>query len=284
MADSNATGLDAKSGYSRVDSQPDVAMVLAGMDATATWPSVRYLRAWEHERLTPGPGAEVLDVGSGLGDIAIALAKEVTPGGRVVGLDASAAMIEVAERRAAGAGVEVGFRIADAMNLPEADSSFDVCRSERVLQWLPDPARAVAEMVRVLRPGGRLCLTDTDWFTLTIDLPDVGAISAFREAIWQLRGAPAAVGSRLLNLCRDAGVVELEATAATHIWTDWKPDTEYAPAGIFPIAPIVRQMIAADVLDPVLGERFIEQLLQAARDDRFFMSVGMFAVFGRRPG
>jgi ubiquinone/menaquinone biosynthesis C-methylase UbiE len=284
MTGPDGSALDAKVGYSQVDGQYDVDLVLAGMDATATWPAVRYLRSWEHQRLALGPGAHVLDVGCGLGDITIAMAKEVVPDGHVVGVDASAAMLGVARRRAANAGVAADFHIADAMNLPDEDATYDACRSERVLQWLPDPGRAVAEMVRVLRPGGRLSLIDTDWQTLTIDLPDMTLVSAFREAIWRMRGAPGSAGSTLVNLCRTEGLADLEATAATHIWTQWSPDTEHAPSGIFPIPPIVRQMITAGVLDASLGERFIEQVLHSARDDRFFMSIGMFAVAGRGPG
>ncbi|WP_166354454.1 methyltransferase domain-containing protein [Phytoactinopolyspora limicola] len=275
--------LDAQLGYSKVDGQPDVAAVLAGMDATATWPAVRYLRDWEHTRLVPGVGDRVLDVGCGLGDLAIRFAAHVAPTGRVVGVDSSAAMLTVAAERAAAAGLHVDFRAADAAALAEPDESFDVCRSERVLQWLDRPERAVAEMVRVLAPGGRICIADTDWQTLTVDLPDDDVVVAFRAAIRRLRGAPASVGSALFNLCRDAGLVDLDATAATHIWTRWDPDTELAPEGIFPVPPIVRQMIDAGVLDEAIGERFVEQLVDAARAGRFFMSIGMFAVFGRRP-
>jgi hypothetical protein len=99
----------------------------------------------------------------------------------------------------------------------------------------------------------------------------------------RLRGAPASAGSKLLNFCRDAGMADLEAHAETHIWTHWSPDTEATPSGVFPIPPIVQQMVEAQVLDPAMGSRFLEQLIHAGRTDRVFMSVGMFAVFGGRP-
>ncbi|WP_281352534.1 methyltransferase domain-containing protein [Phytoactinopolyspora alkaliphila] len=284
MADADTAALDARLGYSKVDQQPDVATVLAGMDATAAWPSVRRLRAWERARLAPRPGDEVLDVGCGLGDVAATLAANVAPGGRVVGIDASTSMLEVARSRVADAGVSVDFHTGDAADLGEPDAAFDICRSERTLQWLEEPGRAVNEMVRVLRPGGRLCITDTDWLTLTIDIPDDDAVAAFREAIPRLRGTPASAGSKLLNLCRDAGITGLEATAETHVWTQWSPDTEATPSGVFPIPPIVHQMVEARALDAATGSRFLEQLVHAGRTGRVFMSVGMFAVAGRRPG
>lgn len=62
--------------------------------------------------------------------------------------------------------------IGDALALDEPDDSFDAARCERVLQWVSDPAAAVAELTRVVRPGGRICLIDTDWSTLRLDAGD----------------------------------------------------------------------------------------------------------------
>ncbi len=60
----------------------------------------------------------------------------------------------------------------DAGAIDEPDNSFDAVRSERMLQWVPDPGRAVAEMARVVRPTGLVCLTDSDWSTLDFDVGD----------------------------------------------------------------------------------------------------------------
>jgi SAM-dependent methyltransferase len=274
---------DARLGYTEVDDQPDSEMILTAMDATAAWPAVRRLRAWEREHLAVHPDSRVLDVGCGLGDVAISLAHEIGSAGRVVGVDASTAMLDIARHRAAEAGVDVDFHTADATHLDEPVATFDACRSERMLQWLTDPAAAVAEMVRVLRPGGRLTIIDTDWRTLLFDLPDHESTAAVHDAILAFRGGQAAVGSRLLNLCRDAGVIHLDHTAATHVWTHWDPDTEPAPAGVWPLAPVVEQMVEAGLLDAEPAKRFVADLLHAARNDRFFMSLGMFAVTGLKP-
>ena len=158
MGSSDAHGL----GYHDVDGDPHTAILVANMDATAEWRATQRLRAWERQQLGLVDGERVLDVGCGRGEAAIALGFDLGATGELVGVDASAAMLEVARRRSSQVPCAVRFSVGDARSLDEIDQSFDVVRSERTLQWLPEPASVVAEFVRVLRSGGRLSLIDTD--------------------------------------------------------------------------------------------------------------------------
>ena len=274
---------DATIGFTRVDAQPDASFLIAGMDATAQWPAVQTLRTWEREHLALRAGESLLDIGSGVGDVAIAHAGIVGPSGSVSAVDPSEAMLAEGRRRAAAAGVAVDFRTGLGEALPFPDESFDACRSERALQWMTDPPGAVAEMVRVLRPGGRLVAIDTDWRTFVADLPDDSAMTSAVDAMLAMRGEPAVVGRRLLNLARDLGLEGLDVTGAAHIWTAWDPDVEQAPAGFFPLRTVVPQLVEAGVLDPDDGERFVTEVEGAARRDRLSLSLTMFAVHGRKP-
>jgi len=112
------------------------------------------------------PGATVLDLGCGPGGDVHALAATTTY--RVVGVDIDLPMLDAA-RIGTAPGTSATFICADATRLPFSGGTFDAVRSERMLQHLPDPARAVTEMTRVTRPGGRLVLIDTDWESLTIE-------------------------------------------------------------------------------------------------------------------
>ena len=173
------------------------------------------------------------------------------------------------------------FRVADSLALDEPSGSFDACRSERMLQWVPDVEQAIREMVRVLRPGGRLSLIDSDWRTLAADLPDLEALDAFTAAMKAFRGASAAAGGRMLNLCRDQGLRDLECVAATHVWTAWDPDVEPGPAGLLPIHTAVPQLVDLGLLDADLSRRFIDNIVEAGRHDRFCVSLTMLSVTGR---
>lgn len=112
------------------------------------------------DAVSPAPGERVLDVATGPGEPAMSLAARVAPGGRVLGVDLSERMVDVARAEAKRAGLEnVAFEVMDAEQLALPDASFDLVVSRFGLQIFTDPDKAVAEMRRVLRPGGRLGLT-----------------------------------------------------------------------------------------------------------------------------
>ena len=131
-------------GYQRVDDDPNVDVLLAAMDGTAGWDATLRLRSWERAQLGLAHGERLLDVGCGPGEAALALAQDLGVGGEVVGVDASESMLRVARSNAGAARCRVRFTLGDACSLDEPDDAFDVARSERTLQWLADPAAAVA--------------------------------------------------------------------------------------------------------------------------------------------
>ena len=105
------------------------------------------------------PGERVLDVACGTGIIALDAAARVSPGGDVVGVDLSGRMIEAARRRAMQERrTNVSFERMDAEQLGLPDNSFDVALCALGLMYMPGPERAILEMRRVLRPGGRIIL------------------------------------------------------------------------------------------------------------------------------
>ncbi|MHC1560783.1 methyltransferase domain-containing protein [Actinomycetospora sp. C-140] len=117
------------------------------------------------ELLRPLPGEHVLDVGSGPGYLARSIADAVGPEGTVRGLDPSAAMNAVAEAHCAKL-PHVTIEEGGAEKLPYPDNSFDAVVSTQVYEYVADMPGALAEVRRVLRPGGRFVVLDTDWDSL----------------------------------------------------------------------------------------------------------------------
>jgi arsenite methyltransferase len=120
--------------------------------------SRRLINVMQHpaEWLNIPPGGIALDVGSGPGTVTASLARAAGPDGLALGVDISEAMLTRAVRNEAGP--QVGFLRADAQRLPLRDNTVDAVVSMAVLQLVPNPAAALAEIARVLRPGGRLAI------------------------------------------------------------------------------------------------------------------------------
>lgn len=138
----------------------------------------RVSAAWQLplEWLNVPVGGVALDVGSGPGNVTAALGRVVGPGGLALGVDISEPMLARAVR--AEAGPNVGFIRADAQRLPLRDESVDAVVSVAMLQLIPDPTAAMAEMVRVLRPGRRMAVmvpTAGQMARLINVLPNAGA-------------------------------------------------------------------------------------------------------------
>jgi demethylmenaquinone methyltransferase / 2-methoxy-6-polyprenyl-1,4-benzoquinol methylase len=137
-------------------------------------------REWREraaDRAELGPGDDALDVCCGTGDLALALRRRVGPEGRVVGCDFSEPMLELARGKADGLGLsDVEFAWADALDLPHPDDSFDAVTVAFGVRNLADLPRGIAELARVLRPGGRLVI-------LEITQPQRPPLSVF-HALW----------------------------------------------------------------------------------------------------
>jgi ubiquinone/menaquinone biosynthesis C-methylase UbiE len=112
-------------------------------------------------------GSKILDLGCGIGGATFILAEHTGAAGLVAGVDISSALIDVATRRAGDRrGVE--FQVGDALVIPYPAAFFDAVYSERVFLYLPDRLAAIRELQRVVKPGGKICLVDTDFDSTAI--------------------------------------------------------------------------------------------------------------------
>ena len=166
------------------------------------------------------PGQRVLDVGCGSGAVTRTLARQVAPSGQATGVDASPAVLKVARELAAAAGVGNGveFKQGDCRSLPFADASFDAVVAATTLSHVPDPARALAEMVRVTRPGGRVGVFDVDGDMCLFAHPDRELtrriVAAYSDQGWVngwlMRGLPAQLAELGITHIRTRGFMPLE--------------------------------------------------------------------------
>ncbi|MEO5671863.1 MAG: bifunctional demethylmenaquinone methyltransferase/2-methoxy-6-polyprenyl-1,4-benzoquinol methylase UbiE [Ramlibacter sp.] len=134
------------------------------------------------------PGARVLDIAGGTGDLALAFAKEAGPGGQVIHTDINEAMLRTGRDRLLDAGVSLPTLVCDAEKLPFADEGFDLVSVAFGLRNMTRKDAALAEMNRVLKPGGKLLVLEFskvakplekayDWYSFKV-LPQLGRLVA----------------------------------------------------------------------------------------------------------
>lgn len=139
-----------------------VEQMVANLHAQDAMPSVERLRIWALDAADVRPGERAVDVGSGTGTMTRWLAGLVGPDGTALGIEPNGMLRRVAEERTAAEGSSARFCQGLATEIPLPDADADVVWCERVLQHVPDAQAAIDEMTRVLRPGGRAVLLDSD--------------------------------------------------------------------------------------------------------------------------
>lgn len=160
-------------------------------------------------------GLSVLDCGCGSGSITLGIAAVCVPG-KVVGIDFGPTQIEHARAAAKARGLaNVEFRTADCHALPFADSSFDRVFSPALMEHLSEPARAIAEIRRVLKPGGIAGLCSPDWggFVLAPPSPTLTAAVDAYTSLQAKNGGDVRVGRKLGALLDTAGFEDVTMAA-----------------------------------------------------------------------
>ncbi len=147
--------------FTQPDNSGDPRYFIKFLELVESFPELQEIHASSLNQMRLQPGASGLDVGCGLGTCVQKIAHRVGPGGKACGVDISEAMVAEATSRANGHS-NIEFSKGEAYAIPHGDATFDAVRMERVLPYVADRGRAIAEMIRVTKPGGRVVITDVD--------------------------------------------------------------------------------------------------------------------------
>lgn len=174
-------------------------------------PKVLARRQKAHQMLGLGLGESVLDIGFGPGFYAVEMAQAIGPSGHVDGIDTSESMLALAKARCAKL-PWVALQLGDAAQLPYPDSTFTAVLVSAVYSYVTDPQKALGELSRVLRPGGRALIIDLDWDTLVWHSTDPVRMKRI-TSVWQAEYADPHLPRTLAPHLREAGlrVEQLEA-------------------------------------------------------------------------
>jgi ubiquinone/menaquinone biosynthesis C-methylase UbiE len=240
--------------------------------------STRYFHALNErsfELLRISPGAAVLEAGCGTGKDAVTLSTLVGSEGRVVGMDSSQVMLAEAVQRAARAGAPVEFHLGDVQRLAFDDATFDAVRASRLLCHVEEPRRALSEMLRVLRPGGRIVAIEPDHDTLVIASPERDCtrkiVQAFSDSFrhgWTGRWLPV--------WYRGLGLREIQVEPHTI-----RLDYEFLMDAIG-LHEKVAQLERAGLITAAQASAWMTLQKRAAAEGSFFSAITVFMVVGAR--
>jgi ubiquinone/menaquinone biosynthesis C-methylase UbiE len=215
-------------------------------------------------------GHRFLDVGCGAGEVVEDVAGMVGSSGAVSGIDMAQTMVDASQSRLAAAGVDADLRKADAHALPFGERSFDRVRCERVLQHVEDPAKVVAEIFRVLAPGGMALLVDANHEQVDVATDDPDAWRAARQLSTGLVRHQRA-GLYLAEWMEAAGFSDLVVTAAALIlsWPNFR--------NMVLVDEGAERAIARSELDRDRWQAFV-----ADQEERYRRGTGVCTVVGYR--
>jgi ubiquinone/menaquinone biosynthesis C-methylase UbiE len=253
---------------------PDMlAMLVAALEGMSRHPEIRRVRHAGWEALRPAAGQRLLDAGCGAGDVARWLAGAVSPGGEVVALDYSAATLAAARARHDGGDIRYVTGDISALDLP--DDSFDGVWCERVLQHVADADVAIGELIRVTRPGGRICLLDTDWGSLAFDGVDPALAQTIVDHMHgRLTPRQLDMGRTLRRRVVRQGVHDITATPVTCYFPD--------PASAAVVLPMVNAEVPEEswMTPEGLRDRWFDQVDRAGADGEFLAVLTIWVVAG----
>ncbi|MGW4032547.1 methyltransferase domain-containing protein [Streptomyces sp. NPDC004838] len=238
------------------------------LDRTAASDVGRAYKRVLFDALDARPGQTVLDLGCGPGTDLEALARAVTDSGAVIGVDSSPEMTGRARERTAGLSA-VDVRDGDVHRLPLADGSVDRARTDRVLQHVADPATALAEARRVLRPGGRLVMGEPDWDSLAVDYPDLDVPRAYARHITDRIVRNGVIGRQLARLATDAGFTVPAVVPVTSVFRDVR-----AADAILGLQRTTERAVAAGYLSAEVSRQWLDHLAE----EPFFAAVTLYVV------
>lgn len=263
--------------HTRIREQPrEVLEVIAkSMETRANETAMQEICARYMSQIRLPDGGRVLEVGCGNGAATKLLMTHVDPG-ELVGVDPAPGFIEMADEAFAGE-PRAGFHVGDAVRTEEPGSSFDLVVAHTVYSHLPDPAGALGEAYRVLRPGGRLAIFDGDYATITVELFDGDPLQAAVAAIMRNMVHAPYIMRHLPALATEAGFTVTTVEPHGYVQTT-SPD--------YLLSLLCRSLdaaVRADEFGEALSDGFKREAQRRVENGTFYGAILFVSLIGEKP-
>lgn len=252
--------------WTRVDQTTDPSFYARLLEATRA-------QELDHARRDPDsafgilglhPGLRLLDVGCGTGDYLRVMAALVAPGD-AIGIDLSAELIKRAELLSPVDQANLSFQVADVYDLPFDDSSFERVTATQLMLHLTDPWKAIAELRRVLVPGGRVSIAEWDWDSTCLAVTDRGLGRRFTHLLCDQMHNGLIVRELVWRLAQ-YGFIDVDVAAQVRISRDLGAAHEWL------IQPAIDEFVRIEALTKAEGTRLLDDLHERSATGRYFLA------------
>ena len=215
-------------------------------------------------------GEVAVDVGCGTGLLTFEMALEVGSGGQVIGIDNGPDMLAYAAQRCDGLD-QIELKEGELLNLPIADRTCDAGACVQVLLYIEDVPRAISDMHRVLRPGGRIAVVETDWHSVILNSSDEATARCVFDA-WDNAVASANLPVRLGPMLREQGFTAIRVEAIPILDTSHSSGS-FSVNSLNGLARIAREQGA---ISESQEAAWLEDLQRQGREGSYFFCVNRF--------
>ena len=215
-------------------------------------------------------GEEVLDIGTGLGHLALEMAEITGKDSKITGIDLNEPMLELAHQKCKDY-PWIEFNKENATNLTFSDESFDVAVSVQVYEYVPDINKALSEMYRILKPGGRAVIVATDWKSILWHSSDQKRMNKVLSA-WEDHCAYSDLPRILTQNLKKTGF----NIQSHHVISQFNPGLN-ADAYSFHILDFIKSFVQGkNGVTPEEADAWASDLYQLDKKDEYFFCLNQF--------
>lgn len=222
------------------------------------------------DALAINAGDSVLDAGCGTGLLTALMSAQAGQSGQVTGLDQSPHMLELAATRCNALG-NVKLHQGDITNLNFDTDSFDAASSIQTLLYIEDVDSALKELYRVLKPGGRIGIIETDWHGLVINSPDIALTRTMTDA-WDSTVASPNLPPRLIPLLRETGFKAVSVQAIPVINSSYNK----SGYGASMIRYMAKNAVKQEHITQQQADQWTKDIKTLAKQKSFFFCINRF--------
>lgn len=230
------------------------------------------------DTLAPVAGEHILEVGCGSGVLCRQVAPGVIPGGKITGVDISPEFLKIAQSQIPHTDLSnsIQWGAGQAELLPFRDASFDGVFAARLLLHVPDPQAVLNELVRVVRPGGRVMVMDWDFDTVAVDHPNRDLTRRILHWRCDHHGGNNWSGRQLWGLMFTTNLVNIKVFPVVSVARN---ENDSLTLSLFKAAQVACD---GDAITPDEYKAWTEELKSSLRVGYFFASIVYFIVLGER--